>query len=150
MKLRLSSEFILGMGGTAFGFVFLRQADSLSYPSKVYPIFVAFLVLAVSALIMLRAIIRSKSIKVENVDSFTTNTFFVMATVVLYTISVSILGFYVSSFVCILVLSIITSQVRTTGRSLLNTVIASIVFLGSVYFIFSYLLNSSISRGLLF
>lgn len=150
MRLRLSAEFTLGLGGIAFGYVFLRQAESLSYPSKVYPVFVALLVLGISALIAIRAITRSKSIKADILDSFTINTFFVMVTVILYTVSVSIIGFYVSSFICILVLSIITAQVRTTGRSLLNTFIASIVFLGSVYFIFSYLLNSSISRGLLF
>lgn len=150
MRLRLSAELILGLVGMVFGYAFFRQADNIVYPSKVYPIFVSFLVMAISLAITLMALSRSKDFEPEIQDSFTMNTFLVMISVIIYTIAVNIVGFYVSSFVCILFLSVITAQNRATGRSYINTIIASLIFLGTVYFIFSYLLNSSISRGYFF
>lgn len=151
MRHRLNGEFVLGLAGVAFGYAFLRQAERLMYPSNVYPIFIAFLIMGISVLIALRGLLRRQSSSITEIsDPFTSTTFVVMASVVAYTASVTLIGFYVSSFFCILFLSVVTAKARPTWRSFTNTIIAAFVFLGAVYFIFSFTLRSSISQGLLF
>lgn len=148
---RLNGEVFLGFAGLAFGYAFLRQAERLMYPSNVYPVFIAFLIMGISVLIALRGLLRPPGSKTSEIsDPFTSNTFVVMATVIAYTTSVTVIGFYVSSFFCILFLSVVTARARPTRRSFTNSIVAAFVFLGAVYFIFSYTLRSSISQGLLF
>lgn len=144
-----SKDVKIGLVGMAFGGVFLYQAYGISYPSKVFPIVVCVMIILLNALIVAREILWPGAANKE-VLSFIPSfrAIVVMVTAVVYAGLINFLGFYVSSFVCILFISVVTTSEPLTARSLLMTAIADLVFLACVYVIFSYTLQSTVPSGL--
>ncbi len=151
MKANFGADFYLGVFGTVFGAAFLYQSETLMYPSKVFPIFISVAIIAISILITAQGIITSPQYKkTGGIFSGLGKPSIVIVIASIYVLSIRHVGFYVASFLCIMVLSIIATRDRQTPASLGSTVIASLVYLGCVYLVFSFLLRSSIPSGMLF
>lgn len=151
MKANFGADFYLGVFGTVFGAAFLYQSETLMYPSKVFPVFISIAIIAISILITAQGIITSSQYKkTGGIFSGLGKPAIVTGIAAIYVMSIGHVGFYVASFVCIMVLSIITTRDRLTFASFGSTVIASLVYLGCVYLVFTYALGSSIPSGMLF
>jgi hypothetical protein len=148
-SLTRTKDVTVGLIGMAFGAVFLYQAYGMSYPSKVFPVAVCVMIILLNAVIVLREILWSRAIKNE-VAAFLPSfrAIVVMVTAVVYVGLINFLGFYFSSFFCILFISMVTTNDPVTVRSLVVTVLADVVFLAVVYLVFSYTLNSTVPTGL--
>ncbi|NKX41244.1 tripartite tricarboxylate transporter TctB family protein [Rhodobacteraceae bacterium R_SAG2] len=151
MKVKYEADFILGVCGTVLGSAFLYQSVTLMYPSKVFPVFIAVAIIVISVLITAQAFISSSSHKTSD-GSFSNfgKPVIVMAVATAYIVAIRHIGFYVASYLCIMGLSIIVTKDRPTLLSLSATAIAAVVYLAGVYFVFTYLLGSSIPSGMFF
>lgn len=144
-------DITVGIAGLAIAALLGHEAYGMSYPSKVFPLVICVAIFFLSMLIALRAAFRSGTLSCQEarfMPSF--RSLFVVATAVVYVWLINVLGFYVSSFLCIIIVSIITESESFTKKMLLKTTIATCIFLGMVYVIFSYLFNTTISGGVLF
>lgn len=145
-----TKDVVLGVIGMTFGGVFLAQAYGMTYPSKVFPLVVCSMIIIVNALIALRAVFMPGLLTKEStrfLPSF--RSIIVMVTAVIYIGLIPFLGFYASSFLCILFISVVTTNEPVTKRSLMLTVVADVIFMIVVYIIFSYTLQSTIPHGIL-
>jgi len=148
-SLTRTKDVTVGLIGMAFGVVFLYQAYGMSYPSKVFPVAVCVMIILLNAVIVLRGILWPGAIKNEVASFFPSfRAIVVMVTAVVYVGLINFLGFYFSSFFCILFISMVTTNDPVTVRSLVVTVLADVVFLTVVYLVFSYTLNSTVPTGL--
>jgi hypothetical protein len=151
MKLNYGADFILGVCGTVFGAAFLYQSGTLMYPSKVFPVFIAVGIIVISVLITLQGLFSSpRGEDIGGTLATLAKPVAVMLIAAVYLLSISYIGFYVASFLCIMVLSIVTTRSQPTIGSVGATTLAALVYLGGVYFVFSFALGSSIPRGILF
>src|SRR6056297_142302 len=145
MKAKFSVDFFLGVCGTVFGAAFLYQSGTLMYPSKVFPIFIAIAIIIVSVLIAIQGLMTSpRHSKTSGIFSGLGKPVIVVFIATAYIVSISHIGFYVASFLCIMVLSLVATRDLPTLASVGATAVAASVYLGVVYLIFSYLLGSSI------
>ena len=142
---------VLGAVGVLVAAGLGLEANKLGYPSKVFPLLVSFAILTLSALIGIRAIVQQSGPSGTDgrfLPSF--RSFVVIGVVLAYVVSIELIGFYVSSFVCVVVISLVTEKDKTSLYSVIRTTIATSIFLLFVYLIFSYGFKSTISSGVLF
>jgi hypothetical protein len=117
----------------------------------VFPVFIAVAIIAISVLITLQGLVTAPGDeKIGGTMATLVKPVAVMFIAVAYVASISYIGFYVASFLCIMVLSIVTARSRTTIVSVGTTTVAALVYLGGVYFVFSYAFRSSVPSGMLF
>ena len=144
-------DLILGLVGIMTGTGFGYAANALTYPSKVFPLAVCIAIVVLCALIALRALFWPAGPRTENTRFLPSiRSFLVVVTAVSYVWTIPILGFYVSSFICIMVISILTETETLQPAILLRSALAATIFLAVIYAVFSHGFNSTISGGILF
>ncbi|MBW3097193.1 tripartite tricarboxylate transporter TctB family protein [Pseudohoeflea coraliihabitans] len=148
---RLHKDAALGGFGVLIGAGLALEANRLGYPSKVFPLLVSITILLLSALIGLRAILQSRRFERPQERFLPTfRTFYVAFVAIIYVLLVEVIGFYPSSFLCVIIISILTDKKNISRNVLLKTACAAVVFLAAIYLIFSYGFGSTISDGMLF
>lgn len=141
-------ELLVGLIATVSGFLLAYESAGMDYPSKTFPLMVSSLITLFGVILTGMALWRRASSTTRFWPGL--HTLAVIACAVVYTVIIEPVGFYLSSFLCILVLSILTATSKVTLRSLGLTVISSLVFLGAIWLLFSYVLQSTIPTGNLF
>lgn len=151
MKVKYEADSVLGAFGTVFGAAFLYQSGTLIYPSNVFPVFIAVAIIVISVLITAQAFVAQSHHQTSG-GAFSNlgKPIIVMGVATAYIVSIRHIGFYVASYLCIMGLSIIVTKARPTLISLSATAIAAIVYLAGVYFVFTFVLGSSIPSGMFF
>jgi putative tricarboxylic transport membrane protein len=144
-------DIAVGTIGMLIGLGLSYEAYGMSYPSKVFPLVVSLSIVTLCALIALLAIAFPGALSTKRASFLPSlRSFIVIATALIYVVMIQTVGFYVSSFICVLFLSVITETQPFNGRSLAKTAMATGVFLLGVYLIFSYLLRAPIPEGMIF
>lgn len=144
-------DIAVSIGGILIGGIFIIASFILPYPSKIFPLFVSCAMVLLSTLVLGKALISQVSLDKSTGKSMPTKKALTLCFMAfLYVVLINILGFYSSSILSILVIGTWISREHRTKRDFFLTVIAACIFIGTVYFVFSYLIKSPIPSGWLF
>ncbi len=141
-------DFLVSVMAIVCGALLFNEAMGMTYPSKSFPVAVSGFIIFMGVLLLACSLYKQRVYTTSFWPSIWTLA--VIACAVIYVIAIHFVGFYVSSFICIQILSLITSTHKATGRTMVVTALASVVFLGLIWLVFSYFLHSTIPSGMLF
>lgn len=140
----------LGLIGVSGSAVLLAESMGMTFPSKTFPVGVSACMIVLSLLVLGRAVFFPGTYEGKRAEAFASwQTLLMIAGAALYVSLITVLGFYTSSMLCIIFLSLLNAHEGVSARSLIKTILSGLIFLGLVYVIFSYSLQSTIPRGML-
>ncbi len=152
MNLSMNKDLFAGIFGLAFGGILLYESIKLSYPSKAFPLLISSSTVVFSLLILVFAILkRNAKVNTGKTDGIVPSrlTLYIIISSIIYISIIDILGFYSSSFFCIIFVSSILSPKYLKIKTFIFTCLSSFIFLFFVYIIFSFWIKTSIPGGIL-
>ena len=146
-------QYLLLIGTIIFSVCFFVNASPLPTISGAYPKILAILVALISLWIMISNIRSSKQLSVENKFTFKEyrRPILVFLVLLVYVVILSVIGFYVSSFLFLFVeMVLIEKDVNNRISNVLNGFLVCIPVISVAYLTFEILLKIYMPRGLLF
>ncbi len=152
MNPSVNKDLFAGIFGLAFGGLLLYESIQLSYPSKAFPLLISSSTVVFSLLILIFSVLK-RNVKVvpsENDGILPSRlTIYIIISAIIYILLIDLLGFYSSSFFCIIFVSSILSPNHLKIKPFIFTCLSSFIFLFFVYIIFSFWIKTSIPDGIL-
>ncbi|MCB2215729.1 MAG: tripartite tricarboxylate transporter TctB family protein [Desulfobulbaceae bacterium] len=152
MNPSMNKDLFAGIFGLAFGGILLYESIQLSYPSKTFPLLISTVTVVFSLSILIFTILsRNSKVFSGNTDGIIPSrlTIYIIISSIIYISMIDILGFYSSSFFCIIFLSSMLSNKKLEIKTFIFSCLSSFIFLFFVYIIFSLFIKVSIPDGIL-
>lgn len=138
-----------GLFSFAAGIFLFVESFGMTFPSKTFPLGVSACIIVLGALILGKALMFPAAYEgKEAAEAPSRNTVLMMISALIYVSLIPVLGFYTSSFLCIIVMSLLNTHDGASARSVVMTILSGVIFLGLVYLMFSYILQSTIPKGM--
>lgn len=144
------ADIYCGIAGITVAFAFYIQGRSLEYESNLFPLVLeAFLTL--TGIYLLVSGFTRKHYKPMNPENIAYGrAFLIIGATIVYILGIMFIGFYVSSFAFLTVMSWLLSDRGRTPASLGISTFFGLILTGAVYVTFSLFLNVPTPSGILF
>lgn len=144
------ADIYFGLFSIALALAFYVQGRELTFESVLFPIILEVFLTVTGIILLLRGFAGKQDKPLGGSNIAYSRAFLIIGATIVYLLGIMFIGFYISSFVFLIVMSWLLSDRGLTVSSFGISTLFSLILTGAVYITFSLLLSVPTPSGILF